>query len=137
MKFDEATATKSIAWPGPHRMVGRMLGRDSCTVRMRRRFRARASQARSRAAAPSARSPVSRGSSMEFSTRPRGRGHRSEQLRLLTQDGQVADCLAAVGEQHRKVGQDPSGVMTGAAAASKGQDVAERCGRSCGWNGMA
>jgi len=47
----------------------------------------------------------------------RGRGHRAEHLRLLAQHREIADRLAAVGEQHRQIHRDaarhvPAGALT-------------------------
>jgi hypothetical protein len=59
-----------------------------------------------------------------------GRGHWPEQFPLLAQDGQTADRLTAVAEQDRQIGQDPTWIVTRAATAGAGQDVAERCGQA-------
>jgi hypothetical protein len=48
-----------------------------------------------------------------FDHPPRGRGggHAAEQLGLVTQGGQVAEAVAAVGQQHRKIPQHPAGLV--------------------------
>jgi hypothetical protein len=56
----------------------------------------------------------------------RGRGHRSEQLRLVPQGSQVAQAVAAVGQHHRQVAQHGRIRM----AAGGGSPPAQRLGQS-------
>ena len=65
---------------------------------------------------------------------PRGRvgGHRTEQVRLVTQDRQVGDRLPTIGEHHREVHRDPARVMTGLPDPQRGERVTERGGQPGG-----
>jgi hypothetical protein len=73
----------------------------------------RASHARSRACARAVPQSVQAGRIDALQDPPgrRGRGHRTEQVRLVTQDAQVADRLPAVSQQHRQISQNDSGIM--------------------------
>jgi hypothetical protein len=42
----------------------------------------------------------------------RGRGHRTEQARLVAQHAQVADRLTAIGQQDRQIGEHPARIMS-------------------------
>jgi hypothetical protein len=62
---------------------------------------------------------------------PRGRvrRHRTEQVRLVTQDRHVRDRLATIGQHHRQVQRDPAWVVATAAPAQARQCVAEVLGQ--------
>ena len=66
-----------------------------------------------------------------FDHPPRGRGggHAAEQPGLVTQDGQVAEAVAAVGQHHRKVAQHPAGLVAMAASLVLARPPAQRGGQ--------
>ncbi len=62
----------------------------------------------------------------------RGGGDRAEHLTLVTQQSQVRDRLAAVGEHHPQVDRDPPGIVAGAPWPQSAQRVGEGGGQADG-----
>jgi hypothetical protein len=62
----------------------------------------------------------------------RGGGDRAEHLALVTQQSQVSDRLAAVGEHHRQVDGDPAGIVAGAPWPQSAQHAGEGGGQAGG-----
>ncbi len=62
------------------------------------------------------------------SPRGRGGGGGAEQVTLVTQYGQVSDCLASVGEHHRQVHHDAAQVVPGPVRPQPVQSATESAG---------
>jgi hypothetical protein len=69
------------------------------------------------------------GSTLDHPPGGRGGSHWAEQLGLVGQDGQVAQAVAAVGQQHRKISQHPAGVMAMPAGLTLTGPPAQRGGQ--------